>query len=189
MLIIARHGRTEANAQRLLLGRADVALDAAGRAQAAALAAAIGPVDRVVSSPLRRCRETAAALGRPTELDDRWLELDYGEYDLTPLADVPAIVWDTWRRDLHFAPPGGESMAAMAQRVRAALAAVAEPARDEVVVVVTHVSPIKIALAWALGVGDEISWRSFVAPASVMRVAVTDRGPVLQSFNDTGHLA
>ena len=55
-------------------------------------------------------------------------------------------------------------------------------------VVVTHVSPIKAAVAWAMGVGDEVSWRMFVAPASVTRIAVGDRGPSLHGFNDVAHL-
>ena len=61
MLIIVRHGRTAANASGLLLGRADPELDELGRRQAAAVAAALPPVDRVVASPLRRAQETAAA--------------------------------------------------------------------------------------------------------------------------------
>ncbi|GIT00712.1 MAG: hypothetical protein CM1200mP26_24240 [Acidimicrobiales bacterium] len=54
--------------------------------------------------------------------------------------------------------------------------------------VVTHVSPIKAALAWALGVGDEVAWRTFVAPASVMTVGAGPAGPSLRGFNDTAHL-
>ena len=54
--------------------------------------------------------------------------------------------------------------------------------------VVTHVSPIKAALAWALGVGDEVAWRTFVAPASVMTVGAGPTGPSLRGFNDTAHL-
>ena len=60
-LVIVRHGRTEANAHGLLLGRLDVELDPVGRAQAERLAAATGPVDRVIASPLQRTRQTAAA--------------------------------------------------------------------------------------------------------------------------------
>jgi broad specificity phosphatase PhoE len=189
MLTIVRHGRTDANANGLLLGRTDVALDDLGRSQASALAAAVGPVDRVVSSPLRRCVDTAAALGQPVEVDERWIELDYGDLEGRPLGGVGAETWARWRADLDFTPPGGESIAALGRRVRLALADLVAAAADQTVVVVTHVSPIKASLAWALGVGDEICWRAFVSPASVTRVAVTDRGPTLHSFNDTSHLA
>jgi broad specificity phosphatase PhoE len=188
VLIIVRHGRTAANAAGRLLGRLDAPLDEIGEAQAAAMAAAVGPVDRVVASPLERTRRTAEAFGVPVELDERFIELDYGEYDGMPLGDVPGSVWSAWRADAGFAPPGGESIASLGVRVRQGLDELAEAARRDTVVVVSHVSPIKAAMAWALGVGDEVTWRLFVAPASVTRIAVTDHGPVVQSFNETGHL-
>lgn len=188
-LIVLRHGRTEANASGLLLGRRlDPGLDDLGRAQAAALGAAVVGAARVVSSPLRRARETAAALGLPVEVDDRWAEMDYGELDGTPIADVPAETWVRWRSDLDHAPPGGESIAALGARVRDACGALAAEAAERDVVVVTHVSPLKAAVAWALGVPDDVAWRMFVAPASVTRIAVGERGPSLHAFNVTAHL-
>lgn len=189
MLTLVRHGRTDENRAGLLLGRLDVELDALGQAQAAAAARAVGPADLVVSSPLRRTRATAGAWGQPVQVDDRWLELDYGELDGTPLRDVEADLWARWRGDVSFAPPGGESLRALGARVRAACDDIATIARDGHVVVVTHVSPIKAAVAWAMGVGDEVSWRMFVAPASVTRISISDRGASLQGFNDVGHLA
>lgn len=189
MLTLVRHGRTEANRSGLLLGRLDVALDPLGEAQAAAAAGAVGPADRIVCSPLQRTRATAAAWGSPVEVDDRWIELDYGTLDGTPLRDVDAELWRRWRRDVAFAPAGGESLRSLGERVAAACDDLVEVARDGHVVVVTHVSPIKAAAAWAMGVGMEVSWRMFVAPASVTRIAVGDRGPSLHGFNDVGHLA
>ena len=185
MLILVRHGRTAANAGGLLLGRADPPLDEHGREQAAALASAVADATRVVSSPLGRARETAAALGLPVEVDERWVELDYGELDGRPITDVPADLWRRWRADAAFAPPGGESLAALGRRVRAAGDELAAEAAEVDVVVVSHVSPIKAAVARALGVGDELSWRLHVTPASVTRIAVRDGGGVLTSFNWT----
>lgn len=189
MLTIVRHGRTDANRSGLLLGRLDVGLDPVGEAQAAAVAAAVGPADRIVCSPLERTRRTAAAWGAAVEVDERWIELDYGSLDGTPLRDVDADLWRRWRSDVGFAPPGGESLRSLGERVAAACNDLAEAARDGHVVVVTHVSPIKAAAAWAMGVGIEVSWRMFVAPASVTRIAVGDRGPSLHGFNDVAHLA
>lgn len=188
MLIVVRHGRTEANRDGRLLGRLDVDLDELGKRQAAALAASIGPVDRVVSSPLRRTRQTAAAWGNEVEVDDRWIELDYGDLDGVPMRDVDASTWRTWRDDVTFAPPGGESTADLGRRVRAACDDLVAAAIDRDIVVVSHVSPIKAAAGWALGVGDEIAWRMFVAPASVTRIATSERGPSLHGFNDVSHL-
>lgn len=187
-LHIVRHGRTEANASGLLLGRADPALDPTGRVQAKKIASWIGEPDRLVSSPLQRCVETAEAFGVQIERDDRAVELDYGELDLTPLRDVPADVWTQWRADPSFRPPGGETLVELQARVGELLEEVSADAIDREVVVVTHVSPVKAAMAWALGVGPEISWRSFVAQASITTIGVTDRGPSLRSFNGEHHL-
>jgi broad specificity phosphatase PhoE len=189
VLIVVRHGRTAANAAGELLGRRDLALDDTGRAQARALAAAIGPVDAVVASPLRRAQETAAAFGLPVETDERWIELDYGDWDGASNADIGPERWAAWRADVDFAPPGGESLRALGARVRDACDALARRAARADIVVVTHVSPIKAAFGWALGVGDEVSWRCFVAPASIMRIAVGPVGTSLRSFNETAHLA
>lgn len=186
-LYVVRHGRTEANAGGLLLGRADPGLDEVGRGQALRIADAVGRVDRVVSSPLLRCRQTAEAIG-PAELDERLVELDYGEFDLKPLSEVPAEIWARWRADVGYRPPGGETLIELGQRVFAVLDELAVSALDDDVVVVTHVSPIKAALAWALGVGMEVSWRSFVAQASITRIGVAERGPSLLEFNGERHL-
>jgi broad specificity phosphatase PhoE len=189
VLIIVRHGRTEANASGLLLGRRlDPGLDDLGQWQAQALAAALPSPARVISSPLRRTQETAGALGQPVELDERWIELDYGELDGTPLRDVPADVWATWRADSSWAPADGESLVDLGARVRAACDELAEEAARQDVIVVTHVSPVKATLAWALGVGDEVSWRAYVAPASITKIATGGPRPSLHAFNGCAHL-
>jgi broad specificity phosphatase PhoE len=184
MLLLVRHGRTDANAQGLLLGRADPPLSEEGREQAAALAAKIPSGARVIASPLLRTRQTAEAFKRPVELDDRWIELDYGELDGLPLRDVPPNLWREWRADPSFAPPGGESLAALGIRVRAACAEFVDEIRERDVVVVSHVSPIKAAIAWALGAGDDLSWRLFVQVASITRIGADQWGTTLRSFNE-----
>jgi broad specificity phosphatase PhoE len=191
MIVVVRHGRTAHNASGRLLGRLDPPLDATGERQAVALADAVGPVDRVVSSPLLRTRQTAEALGLPVEVDERWIELDYGSLDGTPLAEVPSDVWQRWRRDADFAPPGGESLAGLGARVRGALDDLAGDAGpgSGTTVVVTHVSPVKAAVTWALGTDDLTTWKLWVAPASITRIQVTERGAVLHTFNELAHLA
>jgi broad specificity phosphatase PhoE len=189
MLVLVRHGRTLVNAEGRLLGRTDATLDEVGWLQARATAEVVGPVHRVVASPLARAQATAAGFGLPVETDDRWVELDYGEWEGRPVREVAVNDWAEWRADLDFAPPGGESLRQVGDRVRAACADLADDAMDRTVVVVTHVSPLKAAIAWALGVGDETSWRCFVAPGSISRVRITAAGPTLVSFNEAAHLA
>jgi broad specificity phosphatase PhoE len=196
VIVVLRHGRTAANAAGLLLGRADPALDEEGVRQAAALAGACAGLDvaRIVTSPLARCRQTADAVagglpgGVPVVIDERWVELDYGELDGRPVRDIPAATWAVWRGDPGWEPPGGESLAALGARVRAACDALVDDAGPRDVVVVSHVSPVKAAVAWALGVGDEVTWRMYVAPASITRIGVAGPTPSLRSFNEVAHL-
>ena len=188
MLVVVRHGQTAVNAEGRLQGRSDAPLTDLGRAQAAAVASVVDRPAIVVSSPLLRARQTAEAFGVPVTVDERWIELDYGELDGAELRSLSVEVWDAWRRDPAFALPGGESLVALGDRVRDACEEIATRAADETVVVVSHVSPVKAAVAWALGVGDEVAWRMFLDLAAVTRIAIGPRGPSLVSFNERAHL-
>lgn len=186
MLILVRHGRTALNAAGRLQGRIDEPLDDVGRKQAAAVAAHVGPVDVLISSPLLRATETAEAFRVPYETDERWLELSYGVYEGVAITDRPSEeAWDHWREHVDYVPEGGESLAELDVRVRAACEDLTELARDRTVAVVTHVSPIKSAVAWALDATIAISWRSHLSPASVCRIEIRGRSPVLTAFNET----
>jgi broad specificity phosphatase PhoE len=183
VLLLVRHGETAANQRGHLLGRADPELSPRGREQAGALAAWLPPADLVVTSPLRRARQTAERLAADVVVDERWIELDYGPYDDRPPTSMPDDLWVRWRTDPAFTPPGVEPLAALGARVGAACEELSSIAASAVVVVVTHVSPVKAALAWALGVPDDIAWRMFVEDAAVSRIDVDDRGPVVRWFN------
>jgi broad specificity phosphatase PhoE len=192
VLILVRHGESTGNAEGRLLGRIDSPLTDRGLEQARSLADTVAGADRLISSPLVRARDTAEALGTglPVEIDERWVEVDYGEFDGRKLTDIPVEVWRMWRSDPAFVPPGGESLASAGARVRAACEELfADPdgaARgDRTVVVVSHVSPIKAAACWSLGLGDEGAWRLYLANASVTRITWGPGGPVLAGFNHT----
>jgi broad specificity phosphatase PhoE len=197
LLILVRHGQTAANAQRLLLGRADPPLTDAGRRQAAALAAALPRPTRIVSSPLQRALQTAEVIAERSgtagstqsvrvEVDERWIEMDYGDLDLRPLSALDEAGWATWRADADFVPAGGESLATVGARVRTACEELAADAATGDVVVVSHVSPIKAAVAWALGVGDATAWRMYLADAAVCRIDTSGPVPLLLAFSDRG---
>lgn len=198
-VVMVRHGRTAVNAQARLSGRHDPDLDELGRAQALAAGAAVaasaeGPVT-VVSSPLRRCLQTAGevveACGDDETaafVDDRFIELDYGEWDGLPIAEVPPEAWRQWRSDPGFTPPGGETLGGLGERVVEGLEAWVPRAHGGTLVVVSHVSPIKAAVAWALGVGDDVAWRMRLDNASLCRLDVFGEHRSLRSFNETTHL-
>ncbi len=195
MLVLVRHGQATANAAGLLLGRSDAPLTAEGRRQAEAVGARLrrpghDAIVGLVSSPLRRAVDTAEILGldRPVVVDDRWVEIDYGEHEGQALTAVPADVWQAWRSDPTYRPVGGESLAALGERVREACEELMAPGTDARssgdVVVVSHVSPIKAAVAWALGVGDEVAWRLHLSTGSITRIGWGPGGaPVVDGFN------
>jgi broad specificity phosphatase PhoE len=192
MLVLLRHGQSTANASGLLSGRAESALTEYGRTQVAVLSAQLAGAGRLISSPLGRARETADALGLelPIEIDERWTEVDYGALEGRHLSAVPPDVWSRWRAGSDFRPPGGETLAEVGARVRSAceelFAQPGEGARaDTDVVVVSTVSPIKAAVAWALGAGDDLAWRLHLSTASLTSVSWGADRPVLHAFNYT----
>ncbi len=192
MLVLVRHGQSTANAQGLLLGRSDVVLTDLGYRQAEAIGSTLDRAAEVRSSSLRRATETAAALaaGAPVVIDDRWIEVDYGEHEGRPLGEVPADVWTQWRSDPSFRPAGGETLAEVNVRVREACEELfandgAGARGDGDIVVVSHVSPIKAAVSWALGGGPELAWRLYLGTGSVTRIGWGRGVPVLRSFNET----
>jgi broad specificity phosphatase PhoE len=185
-----RHGQTAVNRDAQLQGRVDAALTAVGEEQAARLGAwfASQPAPaRVVSSPLRRARQTADAIasahGLAVSIDERLVELDYGDWDGKPLADVPASAWAAWRADPAFSPPGGESLVDVSTRVVAFCHEMLAAGDD--VVAVSHVSPIKAAVCWALGTDEGASWRMHLDLASITRVSARGETPYLASYNET----
>ncbi|MGH8983977.1 MAG: histidine phosphatase family protein [Acidimicrobiia bacterium] len=184
MIVLVRHGETAPNRKGLLLGRSDPPLTDRGREQADELARHLAVLEptAVLSSPLGRAQATAAPIAAVTgcavDVDDRLVEIDYGEWDGQPLADLTADVVTRWRADADFAPPGGESLRMVGTRVAGLCQ---ERLGREVVVAVSHVSPIKAAVTWALGVGDEVAWRMRLDVASITRIAP---GPVLLAFNE-----
>lgn len=183
--MLVRHGRTEANAAQRLQGHLDLPLDDIGAAQVAEVARWVGRPDRLISSPLLRARQTAEAFDVPYEVDPRWIELDYGTLDGVAWAEVGPEIWKRWREDPLYRAGGAESLAEMRDRVLAAVDELRADAADHNLVITTHVSPIKAVVAWALGVDVTVGWRCHLDQASVCRIAITPRGPVLVGFNET----
>jgi broad specificity phosphatase PhoE len=191
MILFVRHGETEANRQRLALGRADPPLTENGQTQAIALGRRLERegIAVVRTSPLLRARETAAAIaaasGAELVVDDRLVELDYGEWDTTSFAELPADELGRWRSDPTFAPPGGESLRAVTGRVADFCT---ELLPGPKVIAVSHVSPIKAAVSWALDASELLGWRMFLDLASITRIAGRDGVPSLVGYNDVSHL-
>jgi probable phosphoglycerate mutase len=175
-------------------------LTAAGAAQAEAVAARLSRMDglaAVVSSPLQRTRATAAAIaaagGVDLVLDDGLMEGDFGRWDGLTFAEVRER-WPTehaaWMADAGVAPPGGESVHQVARRVRKARDRLLAAYPGRTVVVVSHVTPIKLLICSAIGAPASALYRIHLDTASLSTVDWYPDGPaVLRLLNDTGHLA
>jgi len=196
--ILVRHGETPLSVERRFSGHGDAALTERGEAQAAAVAKALSGlgVDAIVSSPLRRTRQTAAAisaaLGVDVTVDDGFAESDFGEWEGSTFAELAkehGARLQAWLDDPRIAPPGGESMAATAERVAAARERVVSSYPGKTVVVVSHVTPIKLMLRDALDAPMDAVFRLHLDPASVSMIDwYTDRASVVRGMNDTSHL-
>ena len=154
-VLLVRHGATAWNANGRIQGRADIDLSPGGRAQAEGwrLPAAWAQA-RVLSSPLRRARETAALLtGRTPTIDDRLIEMSWGRFEGRRLSDLRAEAPDAMAaneaRGLDFRPPGGESPREVCARLQTLLAELAGDPQP--VVAVCHKGVIRAALVLATG--------------------------------------
>ncbi|WP_236718031.1 bifunctional RNase H/acid phosphatase [Actinoplanes sp. TFC3] len=200
-LILVRHGETAMTQQGRYSGRGDVPLSDEGEAQAMAAAGRVAGISRevaaVVSSPLKRCTRTAELIAAeqgslPVTVLDDLIECDFGDWEALTFAEVrerwPAEM-DRWLDSTSVAPPGGESFQVVAKRVRAALATLLSAYPSQTVVVVSHVSPIKLILRDALAAGDAFLHRMFLDAAGVSTVDLwPDGGIAVRSVNETAHL-
>jgi broad specificity phosphatase PhoE/ribonuclease HI len=199
-MILVRHGATGHSAERRFSGRNDISLDEVGERQAAALARrapSFGDVAGVVSSPLRRTRQTADAvadaLGLPVVENDDLAEVDFGKWDGMTFAEARAAYPDelaNWSASPDVAPPDGESFTALGRRVRRGRDSVISAFPGRTVVVVTHVSPIKTLIRMALDAPPTAMFRLYLDTASVSIVDYhADGNCSVRLFNDTSHLA
>ncbi|MFH9610531.1 bifunctional RNase H/acid phosphatase [Streptomyces sp. NPDC017448] len=201
-LVLLRHGETALTPQKRFSGSGgtDPELSAAGRGQAERAAehfAALGAVQEIVASPLRRCRETAAAvaarLGLDVRIDEGLRETDFGAWEGLTFGEVRERYGDdltAWLASPDTAPTGGgESFAEVAERVAAARDRIVARCAGRTVLLVTHVTPIKTLVRLALGAPPEALFRMELSAASISTVAYYGDGNAsVRLLNDTSHL-
>jgi probable phosphoglycerate mutase len=195
---LLRHGQTEHTPERRFSGRNQLPLSLTGRAEAeaaAARAAGLG-VEVIVASPLLRTRETAeivaAELGLPVTFDKDLVELDFGDVEgltFDEAAKKHPLAARRFMSDISVAAPGGESINDVATRVARARRRILAEHAGKTVLVVSHVTPIKLFLAAGLGAGDEVVHRVFLEAASLSTVTWSSDGRTsVRAVNDTAHL-
>ncbi|MGB6207608.1 histidine phosphatase family protein [Mycobacterium sp.] len=199
-VILLRHGRSTSNTAHVLAGRSEgVDLDDKGRQQAAELVDRIAelPIRAVVSSPLLRCRRTieplTEALGIEPVFDDRFAEVDYGEWTGRKIGDlVKEPLWGVVQAHPSAAVfPGGEGLADVQTRAVAAVrehdARLAEQhGGDALWLACTHGDVIKAVVADALALHLDGFQRVSADPASMSVIRYTRLRPFVLHVNHTG---
>ncbi|MFL6026379.1 MAG: histidine phosphatase family protein [Friedmanniella sp.] len=202
-VVLLRHGDTRLTPERRFsgTGSGDPGLSAAGREQARRAARALvvrsTSLTAVVSSPLRRCRETAEVvageLQLPVEVENDLREADFGDWEGLTFAEVehryPADL-AAWQRSTDVAPTGSrESFSDVLQRVAGVVDRLRSAYPGSAVLAVTHVTPIKGFVAHALNAPARAFFAMELSSAAISRVTYTGSDRLLRSFNDTSHLA
>lgn len=195
-MILLRHGVSTANLAHSLAGRTPgIELTERGHEQATGLVERLGalPIDTIVRSPLLRCEQTVAPLAAKLDLtpivEDRFVEVDYGDWTGRPIKELLAEpLWKVVQRHASGAVfPGGEGLAQVQARAVAAIrehdAAIG---LDRLWVACTHGDVIKSVLADALGIHLDGFQRIVAEPASISVVRYTDTSPYVWRINDTG---
>ncbi|MFI1468902.1 bifunctional RNase H/acid phosphatase [Streptomyces wuyuanensis] len=198
--VLLRHGETALTPEKRFSGSGDHELSEVGRRQAEAVAEALaarGTIQAIVSSPLKRCRQTAEAVaarvGLEVRIDDGLRETDFGAWEGLTFAEVRERYGDdldAWLASPKAEPTGGgESFATVARRVAATRDRLVREYQGRTVLVVTHVTPIKTLVRLAIGAPPESLFRMELSAASVSAVAYyADGNASLRLLNDTGHL-
>jgi len=198
-IILVRHGHVEGISPERFRGRADLMLTSEGLRQAEATARRIHQAWKpvaVYTSPLSRCRMTAAAIGNPfgsspSPIDDL-VDIDYGQWQgLTP--DEARRRWpkelDTWYRNPDWAAiPRGETLQTVLARTVTALREVVGRHPADTAVLVGHDSVNRVILLHALTLPLSRYWRLRQDPCAINEIDFSEDGFTLLSINETHHL-
>jgi broad specificity phosphatase PhoE len=195
---LVRHGTTEWNREEIFRGRVDCGLNAAGRAEATAVAAYFEGVELegIYTSPLARAAETAAAIavGRGMEVvsDPAFIDLDFGEWQGHPLKEVrekyPEL-YRAWReRPQEVTFPGGENLDQVRERAWEGLLKVVRENPDRTVVIVSHRVITKVLICAALGLDNSHFWQIKQDTTAVNCLEYARGIFIVSLLNDSCHL-
>jgi 2,3-bisphosphoglycerate-dependent phosphoglycerate mutase/probable phosphoglycerate mutase len=192
-LLLVRHAATAANLDGRYVSRTDPPLHADGLAQAKRLGEwlAAETIHTIIHSGSRRTAETlAAALGhrlQPWHSDSRWQELDYGAWEglnyQELLAQFPAQARAHWADPWQIAPPDGETLTAVAERVQAASTALLEQYAGQSVLLVAHATPLQLLICSVLGTPTTHYWRWKLDLGSLSCIDIYSSGPIVNWLN------
>ena len=197
-LIIVRHGETEWNAEGRIQGHTNIGLSEKGAEQARSLGIRLAGmnIDVAYSSDLKRSSETArlAMGGRDIVLNETAMLREYhkGEFEGLTLAEIKAQFPDEYpkylKKDLDYAPKGGESTRDVTARMATIMNDIRSNHLDESVLVVSHGGVLRAAMVSLLGMPLEGNWSFLFGNCSLTMFDTHADNAVLRVFNDTSHL-
>jgi alpha-ribazole phosphatase len=198
-ILLVRHGETTWNQQSRLQGQVDTPLSVRGEQQAARLGERLAKeeIDAVYASDLERAWRTAeiavASRGLAVQRSPVWRELGFGDWEGLTYDDVVRRDPELARRRLadpaHVAPPGGENLNDLAQRLMPAAARLRDAHEGQTVLLVTHGGPLRVLACVLLGLDLNRAWRFEATNCGLSSVRWYEWAPVIELWNDTLHLA
>jgi len=197
-LFAVRHGATEYSRDRRFTGSRDVPLTTDGRLQAEAVAQALAgtAIAAVYTSPLERARMCAELVAKPHRLEPRVVpelsEMAFGAWEGLSRDELAARFprdAEAWRgTPARVTPPGGESLGAVAARVRSALDRLIAAHAGETAIVVTHAIVMRLIVLAALGLGPERLWSVDASPAGITEIEYVGDWATVHRMNTLAHL-
>ncbi len=197
-LIVVRHGETLYNVQGRFTGQMDIPLSALGERQAAALGKRLAaePLAAIAASDLQRARVTAQAITRyhelPVQEDADLREMTFGAWEGSTYDEIVARDADLVQRWLSdptiYAPPGGETVIQLRDRVVRALERWQTRCPETTILWAVHGGVIEVLLCHLLGVDLKLRWQFRHENASITEIELGRKGTRVVHLNETTHL-
>jgi len=197
-LLAIRHGATAYSQEQRYAGSTDIPLTPEGRRQCAAVAQALGPrhVAAVYASPLARARESAApiaaAQGLEVTIESDFREMCFGDWEGLTRGEAERRFADDYKIWLtepeRFVRPGGETLAAVSERVMRGLGELQAAHHGDTVVLVSHGVVTRLIVLAALGLGPERLWSVATSTAGISEIEYRDDWTTVHRVNTVAHL-
>jgi probable phosphoglycerate mutase len=194
MIIFLRHAQAENNAKRILAGRTEgVHLTKTGIEQAEQIAKYLKPLDisAIYSSPIERASHTAEIVAKNNsldyELDDRLTEIEMGKFTLMNYDDMFAkygnIFLKFYENDPVIAEQEVETFLHVQERILDIVNHIVEKHKNENVILVTHMDPIKSMLSTVMDLKPKALFELIIANASLTIIKEQDKKFSLSAIN------
>lgn len=197
-MLLVRHAQTAWNHEGRVQGHSDPPLSALGERQAERVGnrLALEQIDAAYASDLQRTYRTAelalAGRGLNAQRDPAWRELNFGEWESLTYDDVmardPELAQHRLADPAHIAPPGGEHLGHLEQRIMPAIEALRERHHGQTVLVVTHGGPLRVLACRLVGADLNHAWRFEATHGGLSAVRWFEAGATIELWNETVHL-